>query len=376
MTRSRRLAGGWAVAIFLLLLPVTAAGQGWIVDVSAGAAEYDALSGDVGTVNAIFGVRREGPVWLSLSGGAPLDSAALPWIAGGAGTRLSRWFGNFEVGVHAAALGFGYRVSELGASGGGATLIGLPFVAFGRGGARVEGRSGVMHHISLFDGASTPRTILDNSLRGSLSLSPAVSFVTEGRLVSASEGSFPFAGAGLEFSRGPATAWVHGGRWLADELDTGGWSAGAQVSLPKRLSLRASFAREPEDPLYWNGSRTLWTVGLSRALGAPVSYERSLPPPESFRRPAGTVQLRIDEGEVDLPSSDGSVSVAGDFTGWKAVPMRRRDGAWEASFDLAPGVYRYSFRLPDGSWFLPDSVRNRVDDGFGGVNGVLVVVAS
>ncbi len=50
--------------------------------------------------------------------------------------------------------------------------------------------------------------------------------------------------------------------------------------------------------------------------------------------------------------------------------------AFPDSFELAPGVYHFSFQLSDGSWFLPDSVRNRVEDGFGGVNGVLVVVAS
>jgi 1,4-alpha-glucan branching enzyme len=66
-------------------------------------------------------------------------------------------------------------------------------------------------------------------------------------------------------------------------------------------------------------------------------------------------------------------SVAGDFTDWSSVRMTRVDGEWEASFQLAPGVYHYSFQRADGSWFLPDSVQNRVDDGFGGANGVLVV---
>ena len=66
-------------------------------------------------------------------------------------------------------------------------------------------------------------------------------------------------------------------------------------------------------------------------------------------------------------------SIAGDFTDWEPVPMRRNGDQWEASFDLEPGVYHYSFVRSDGSWFLPDTIRNRVDDGFGGMNAVLVV---
>jgi hypothetical protein len=78
---------------------------------------------------------------------------------------------------------------------------------------------------------------------------------------------------------------------------------------------------------------------------------------------------------VPIAESAEMPSIAGDFTAWESVAMRRAEGVWEASFELTPGVYHYSFVRPDGSWFLPQSVKNRVDDGFGGTNAVLVVAA-
>jgi hypothetical protein len=89
-------------------------------------------------------------------------------------------------------------------------------------------------------------------------------------------------------------------------------------------------------------------------------------------RPTGgqvTIRLPLEDAR-DAPS------VAGDFNGWSAVPMQRAGDFWEARLSLAPGVYHYSFVHPDGSWFVPESIPGRGDDGFGGVNAVLVVTGS
>ena len=58
------LAGGWILLVLRSFAAGEAEGQGWIVDASAGAAEYDALPEEVGSVNAIVGVQRDGPVWM------------------------------------------------------------------------------------------------------------------------------------------------------------------------------------------------------------------------------------------------------------------------------------------------------------------------
>jgi hypothetical protein len=357
-------------AAALLTVHAPAAGQGWIVDASAGAAEYEALAGDVGTVNAIVGVRRDGPVWVTASAGVPLDSAAVPWGSAGIGGRWTGWRGRVGVGVDGAAVGFGYRADAADATGGGATVIALPFVALPFSGGRVEARTGVMHHSAFFDGESVSRTVLDSGLRAFVAIGPGLLFGAEGRAVSASESTYPYAGFSLDVVRGAVNGWARGGRWFGDALEGSGWGVGARMALPGRLALRASFERETDDPLYWNGARSSWSVGISRGLGRRSSLEARLPPPESFRTSPGIILLRLPSSEsIEAPS------VAGDFTGWEAVPMQLSDGAWEVRFDLAPGIYHYSFRRADGSWFLPESVTNRVDDGFGGVNAVLVVVA-
>ena len=41
--------------------------------------------------------------------------------------------------------------------------------------------------------------------------------------------------------------------------------------------------------------------------------------------------------------------------------------------ELAPGVYHYAFVAEDGTWFVPESVPGRQDDGMGGHTAVLVV---
>jgi hypothetical protein len=53
------------------------------------------------------------------------------------------------------------------------------------------------------------------------------------------------------------------------------------------------------------------------------------------------------------------------------------DAARRVALDLrgtaAPGVYHYAFVAEDGTWFVPESVPGRQDDGMGGHVAVLVV---
>jgi hypothetical protein len=362
-----------AILTVLALLPAArpAAGQGWVADLSAGSAEYEGVAGALGSRSAMAAVRYDGPRWLYLSAGAPLDSAGIPWAAAGAGGRASVPLHSLEAGVDLGAHGFGYRQDELEATGWGLTLVGLPYLAFTPGAARLELRSGLLHHASSFGDTTTSRTVLDSGLRGWLSLSSGVQLGAEARLVRGEEGSYPFAGASAEVPLGPGAVWVRAGRWMADELDDGVWSAGVRLRLPARTTLRAEYREDGDDPLYWNGSRRGWTVGLSRSFGARPLAGRPLAAPVAVRPVAGAVTVRLP-----VRDSRQAPSLAGDFNGWRPAPMRRAGDFWEARLSLAPGVYHYSFVRPDGSWFVPESVPNRGDDGFGGVNAVLVVTGS
>jgi len=66
-------------------------------------------------------------------------------------------------------------------------------------------------------------------------------------------------------------------------------------------------------------------------------------------------------------------AIAGDFTGWRDVPLQRigSSGYWEISLSLPRGEHRYVFVL-GGSERVPDpTVMTREPDDFGGVNTVI-----
>jgi hypothetical protein len=171
------------------------------------------------------------------------------------------------------------------------------------------------------------------------------------------------------YSDDRATGWAYAGRWLVSTIDAPVWGAGGSVGVGRGVRLEVSLQQEAPDPLYWNPARRYWSVGFVRTFGrAPAAATVAPVIPETR---GGRVLLR-----VPLEESAAAPAVGGDFNGWKPVPMARAGDHWEIRLPLEPGVYRYAFRRPDGSWFVPDATPGRQDDGFGGVNAVLVVPAA
>ena len=70
------------------------------------------------------------------------------------------------------------------------------------------------------------------------------------------------------------------------------------------------------------------------------------------------------------------VSLAGDFTGWQpAFTMTRTEpGVWTVVIPLDPGIHQYSF-VVDGERWMPDPAAPAVNDGFGGKNSRIAVLA-
>jgi len=83
----------------------------------------------------------------------------------------------------------------------------------------------------------------------------------------------------------------------------------------------------------------------------------------------GRVVLHLHVRDAGVPPP----SIAGDFTKWTAVRMKRHGDEWRFSVQLARGVYRFAFRSADGEWFVPASFPNRTDDQMGGWVAVLVI---
>jgi len=68
-----------------------------------------------------------------------------------------------------------------------------------------------------------------------------------------------------------------------------------------------------------------------------------------------------------------SVAIAGDWTAWKPAPLRSLGpGRWEGVLALPPGLYHFNLLVDGKEWVVPNGVTT-VDDGFGGMVGVLVV---
>jgi hypothetical protein len=79
--------------------------------------------------------------------------------------------------------------------------------------------------------------------------------------------------------------------------------------------------------------------------------------------------------QLDAPQAS-AVSLAGDFSNWAPtyVMTRSAPGVWTIVVPLAPGVHDYSF-IVDGEKWVPDPAAPARDDGFGGKNSRIAVLA-
>jgi hypothetical protein len=72
----------------------------------------------------------------------------------------------------------------------------------------------------------------------------------------------------------------------------------------------------------------------------------------------------------------GTVSLVGGFNAWDAAQGLMegpdREGIWSLTVPVPPGRWRYAF-VVDGVWVAPQDAPLIEDDGFGGVQGILVV---
>ena len=156
------------------------------------------------------------------------------------------------------------------------------------------------------------------------------------------------------------------------------WSGELSWTRPlgDRTELRARVAAlgsdDPADPTAGGAVFDFGaSAGLRVTLGGRLGAGEEREPWRTTER--GALALRVPyEGQ-------GRLYLVGDFNGWSSPGMPLRpvdDGVRGATLELDPGVYRYRLRLVDGDeerWFpLPAGVDTE-PDGFGGVNGVLVV---
>jgi hypothetical protein len=362
-----RLSRSTVVVFCVLFFPALADAQMWSVDAYAGRATYSEVAPALGTTNAVLGLRyaSAGGGWFYASAAAPLENGSPFWGAAGLGRRLLTTLGPVGLGIDAAGHGYMFRDPDSVSVGVGGTLAAMPVLTVGGTSARLELRSGVRHSSVAYLGASLSRALHESDARAIVRPLPELELGGELRHARAEEGNYSYAGANAALALGPVDAWGSVGRWLEDALPDMHWSAGARLAVGRRFDVWAGVQQEAVDPLYWNATRRTWNIGVSRSFGG--GGQPVLATPAAVPTAAGvTFTVPVSEAS-DAPA------VAGDFNGWQPVPLQRAGDKWVVTLPIPRGTYHFAFRSADGEWFLPSSVVARLDDGFGGQSGLLIV---
>jgi hypothetical protein len=134
--------------------------------------------------------------------------------------------------------------------------------------------------------------------------------------------------------------------------------------IPRAFFLTTVLSVLPGDLAFLSPLDTSSTVGLSFQTG----NKQELASDTSAGRESTRIVLRLS-----LREGGSLPSIAGDFTNWAPVRMKRYENEWRFPVSLPPGVYHFAFRGKDGKWFVPPSFPNRTNDGMGGWVAVLVV---
>lgn len=385
-----------ALVLTLVAAPALAGpleAQEWKAEAQAGRFHY--LGGRVNTAasSLSLGIRRDGVRnGLLFSAGLPLSGTDPLWGYASLWQRAVVDRGGFFAGVDLSGHGFLHRNRQpsdatsspwppglrglLGdapdpiGEGGGTTAYGLggevlPLVGYASARARVEARSGVSHVRTGFsDGESFGRTLRLSDARVTVAPTDFLLLQAQVQRFGADEGTYNYGGVTARLAHSHGSVWASTGRWFSVEDSQTPWGVGASFDIDKRTTISVAGRREGFDPVYLTGPRSSWSIGVGYRFGTP-------------KRPAEPVPAVYEEGRATilLPTADADEQplVAGDFNGWNPEPMTKNGKNWSYTVAVAPGAYNYAFVSVDGTWFVPESVPGRKDDGMGGHVAVLIV---
>lgn len=125
---------------------------------------------------------------------------------------------------------------------------------------------------------------------------------------------------------------------------------------------------------YWIGSfKKLAIVSLSLVFLTLVFFS-NLPLFPQFNISGLSGYRRVELKFYALSENPKTVAVAGDFSDWNTLQMEKKDNnSWVITLKVKPGKYQYSFIIDGEEWVPDPGSYRRIEDGFGGVNSVLVV---
>jgi hypothetical protein len=180
-------------------------------------------------------------------------------------------------------------------------------------------------------------------------------------------------GATLDRRRIVASLWGSG-RFSRTYGSTGAASASLQYFITPSVAVEASGGTYLRDP-FQGLPRAAFVAGgvrffsSRRALRAPAAApaQPALQPLVAARR-GDTAVVRFR-----MPGAR-SVAIAGSWNAWTPAPLRGLgDDIWEATLQLAPGVYHFNLVVDGKEWVVPGGVAT-IPDGMGGLLALLNVL--
>ncbi|MHB1222820.1 MAG: glycogen-binding domain-containing protein [Gemmatimonadaceae bacterium] len=242
----------------------------------------------------------------------------------------------------------------------------MPVIGYEGMRVQVHARAGVSRHVASLGDQRAERSVQLADLQVTLAPTASLALVPVVRHFRASdEDPSLFAGVSAVTASRLGSLWASVGRWTSGGGDGTPWSVGGRIPLHALVSLEGAVRHDTFDPLYRQPEQTSWSVGLSMRVGGAA---RSVAPPVPAAYTDGRATIRLPAAAARTRPS-----IAGDFNGWAPAPMTRDGDHWTYTAALSRGVYHYAFVGADGTWFVPEGVPGRKDDGMGGHVAVLVV---
>jgi hypothetical protein len=176
------------------------------------------------------------------------------------------------------------------------------------------------------------------------------------------------------YARGPLTldashTWRGGLRQTLATQTAFAWSA--EFAVTPRFSVAVGGGRQLADPVRGTPDAQLASAVL-RMVVLPWRDELAV-------GGAARASARLVQGPdglvlvVRVVAADSArVEVAGSFSGWEPVTLRRTSDGWEARVPLLSGSHRVAVRINGGPWRAPANL-GKVRDEFGGEAGIVVV---
>jgi hypothetical protein len=155
-----------------------------------------------------------------------------------------------------------------------------------------------------------------------------------------------------------------GRRFSRTAPETTIWGLSASRDIAPTLAVVAAAGRAGSDPVTSVPGARYFAVGLRLKVGPPVLPALPVPAVTDESAPFRIGPAVAAGREIVVQARDAeTVELAGDFTDWRPVALRRwGEHAWRALFSVAPGLHRLAVRIDGGEWHAPPGTRAVVSE--------------